>query len=76
MTRRQLVMLVLVVMVAAFIAGLALRTDKPPWMPEDADHAIFVDAEGCVVCHGPEGPLPRSRNHPVGMDCMRCHGRR
>ena len=76
MTRQQTVMLILLLLLAVFVAVLALRTNKPPWLPEDSDHAVFTGAAVCNVCHGPDAPAPRSRNHPVGRDCMRCHGRR
>ena len=41
-------------------------------MPQDVDH-VWNGAEGCLDCHGPDGGLPKSQNHPVGRDCQRCH---
>jgi mono/diheme cytochrome c family protein len=35
---------------------------------------VGIATEDCVVCHGPEGGSPRDPNHPIGNDCLRCHG--
>lgn len=76
MSRVQVVSLVLVVMVAAFVAVLALRNPQAPMLPQDEEHARLDGSEACLECHGPDGTLPRSQNHPIGLDCHRCHGRR
>jgi hypothetical protein len=68
--------LVAVVLVAAAVLYLTSRNQKPPFLPADADHREFFDAATCTVCHGPAGGVPQSRNHPLGNDCLRCHGRR
>jgi len=59
------------VALAALVGVLVLRNRQAPAMPADADH-VWRSADGCLVCHGPDG-LPRSPNHPVGRDCLRCH---
>jgi hypothetical protein len=75
--RTQVVALVMLVIAAAVVALLALRTRQPPLMPADPAHAAFAGAESCLgACHGPDGGVPRSRNHPLGQDCLRCHGAR
>jgi len=59
---------------AALIGWVALRSRQPPMLPADEAHAAFVSAEACLTCHGPGGPVPQGRNHPLGNDCTRCHG--
>ncbi len=72
----QRVALIAVVAAACLVALLALRNRQPPMLPTDADHATFNSARECRVCHGPDGPLPQSKNHPLGAECLRCHGQR
>lgn len=72
----QSVALVAVVLLAALVAFLAFRTRQPPLLPADEDHARFSDVDECLECHGSDGGLPRSENHPIGNDCLRCHGAR
>jgi len=74
MSRRQAVLLGLLVVAAAAVGWLALRTRQPPLLPGDAAHTESRDAPACLECHGPGGPSPRSQNHPLGDDCRRCHG--
>lgn len=74
MSRRQMVLFAAVGALAAFVLWMALRTRQPPRLPADDAHAAFVSAETCLACHGPDGPSPQSRNHPLGNDCTRCHG--
>ena len=74
MKPRQVVLLALLAAVALFVAWLALRNPKPPWLPGDPEHETFVSAHECLKCHGPDGPIPQSLRHPVGRDCLRCHG--
>lgn len=62
-------------LIAGLVLFLALRTRQPPFLPRDEPHAQFVGAGPCLVCHGAEGPAPQSKNHPLGNDCTRCHGR-
>lgn len=76
MRRVQVILFVLLGLAAAGIALLALRTRQPPLLPADRDHAAFLSAGRCLTCHGPGGVLPRSKNHPLGDDCLRCHGSR
>jgi hypothetical protein len=75
MKRSQIIALAALLAVAALVAVLALRNPQPPLLPADEEHAGTRN-ENCLECHGPEGMYPRSRNHPLGSDCARCHGRR
>jgi len=74
MSRKQLALLSALALVAALVLVLALRTRRPPFLPNDEAHASGTAVEACLSCHGPEGPSPRSQNHPLGRDCLRCHG--
>ena len=74
MSRKQAALLALIGVLAVFLIWLALRNPKPPFLPRDETHASFVDAEPCLACHGPGGLSPQSTKHPVGRDCLRCHG--
>lgn len=71
---RQRVLLAILVVVAAGIGWLALRTRQPPMLPADAAHSLAPDVPACLTCHGSGGPSPRGVNHPLGEDCGRCHG--
>jgi len=73
-TRRQSVLLVLLLLAAVAVGWLALRSRQPPMLPSDAVHAEAADAPTCLTCHGPGRPFPRGPNHPLGEDCRRCHG--
>lgn len=73
MSRKQIVLLVCLFVLAAFVAWLAVRNPQPPFVPGDEDH-IGIATEDCIVCHGPDGGSPRDPNHPIGNDCLRCHG--
>lgn len=74
MNRTQIVLLTLLALLGGFIAWLAIRNRQPPFVPSDADHAGMFILENCQACHDPDGDAPRGRNHPVGTDCLRCHG--
>ena len=74
MTRKQHVLLAGIGIAAALVVVLTLRTRRPPFVPHDADHDTAASVETCLACHGPGAPAPRSPNHPVGRDCLRCHG--
>ena len=76
MKRKQVILLGILAVAALVVAWLAMGTRQPPMLPADEDHAAFENAETCMVCHGPEGGMPQSETHPLGFDCMRCHGRR
>ena len=73
MSRIQRILLGVLVVAGLLVAWLAFGTRQPPVLPGDADHR-FLDADTCMTCHGPEGPAPQSSTHPVGLDCLRCHG--
>ncbi len=76
MRRTQIALFALLVAAAALVIAIASRTRQPPILPKDAEHARFDGAEACMTCHGPDGPVPHGRNHPPGLDCLRCHGSR
>jgi hypothetical protein len=70
MSRNQIVLLIVLALGAALVLALALRSRQAPFLPADEDHR---GAQPCDECHGPDGVLPRSQNHPLGEDCFRCH---
>jgi len=76
MNRKQLVLLSFIALAAAFIAWLAWSSRQPPLLPDDETHATFESAGTCMSCHGPESAVPQSPRHPLGEDCVRCHGSR
>ena len=76
MNRKQIIAMLALLTIAALVGILALRNAQPPMLPQDEDHARFDGADGCLVCHGADGDLPRSPDHPLGDNCTRCHGRR
>jgi hypothetical protein len=73
MKRKQVVLLLGLAILAAAIAVLAVRNPRPPYVPSDDVHARWDGAAACLECHGVAGPVPRSPNHPLGDDCLRCH---
>ena len=73
MSRRQIILLLALALLAATVGWLLIRNRQAPRLPADGEHASFVDADTCLACHGPEGPAPRSRNHPIGRRCLQCH---
>jgi cytochrome c553 len=75
MSRNQIVLLIVLALVAALVLALALRSRQAPFLPGDEDHRSSPSAQPCAECHGPDGVLPRSQNHPLGEDCFRCHAR-
>lgn len=76
MSRKQIALLVVVALAAVAVFLLARSNRQPPLLPGDEEHAAFVSADACLQCHGPDGPYPRGRSHPVGRECLQCHGRR
>ena len=76
MRRKQTVLLTLLALLAAFIGWVALRTKQPPLLPADDVHTTEGAPDRCLTCHGPDGGVPRSKNHPAGNECFRCHGTR
>ncbi len=76
MNRKQWIILSCIAFAAAFVAWLAWSSRQPPLLPDDDAHASFSNAATCMECHGPEGAVPQSRQHPLGEDCVRCHGSR
>lgn len=76
MNRKQWTLLVAIVVAAGFIAWLARSSRQPPMLPANDVHAAFESAGICLSCHGAQGAVPRSPRHPLGDDCLRCHGAR
>ncbi len=74
MKAAQIVSIIALVTLAALVIFLVVRGRQAPVLPFDADHARFVSSGACLSCHGPEGSSPQPKNHPLGTDCMRCHG--
>jgi len=76
MSRKQIVALAVIFGAAGLVAWLALASRQPPLLPRDDVHAAFESGIACLTCHGEGGPLPQAKRHPLGEDCLRCHGRR
>jgi hypothetical protein len=74
MTRRQIILLVVLAVVAAGVGFLFIRNQQAPYLPADEEHTSFVNTDTCLICHGVDGGAPRSPNHPIGRRCMQCHG--
>jgi len=76
MKRKQWVILAAIGTAAALVAWLAWSTRQPPLLPRDDVHAGFTNAGVCLTCHGADGAVAQSPRHPLGEDCLRCHGTR
>ena len=76
MSRKQGALLVALAAAAAFVAWLAFHGRQPPLLPGDETHASFVSPAECLTCHGPDASVPRGPKHPLGDECLRCHGNR
>jgi mono/diheme cytochrome c family protein len=76
MSRKQWIAIALIAAAAALVAWVSRSTRQPPLLPADATHAAFESAATCLSCHGPGAPVPRSSRHPLGDECLRCHGSR
>jgi len=74
MKQAQRISFVAVALLAALVAFFAFRTRQPPILPADTEHASFDSAAACDLCHGPQEGAPKSPNHPLGNECLRCHG--
>lgn len=61
------------VVLAGLVLVLMLRNRQAPALPGDTNH-VWHGADTCLVCHNTNGVAPRTPNHPVGRDCLRCHG--
>lgn len=76
MSRKQLTAIAVIVAAAALVVWLALTSRQAPLLPSDEVHAAFESGAACRNCHGEDGPSPQSKGHPLGEDCLRCHGTR
>jgi cytochrome c553 len=74
--RGQRIALVLLALAAAAVLWLLRGSRQPPLLPADPAHAAWEGAASCETCHGPDGIAPKSKKHPLGFDCLRCHGSR
>ena len=74
MSRRQSIALAVLAVAGAIVVWLARTGRQPPLLPADATHASFTTPAACLACHGPSGVQPRTKRHPLGDDCLRCHG--
>jgi cytochrome c553 len=74
MKRGQVIALVVVAVLAAFVVYLAARGRQAPVLPPDEDHTQFSGVEDCMVCHDMEGDEMRAIDHPLRRDCLDCHG--
>ena len=70
----QIASVIALVALAALVTFLAVRGRQPPILPADTDHTRFISSGACLSCHGPQGGSPQPKTHPLGNDCMRCHG--
>jgi cytochrome c553 len=76
MQKKQWIVLAALLAAAALVAWLALSSRQPPLLPGDELHKTFDSADTCLSCHAPDGAVPQSSRHPLGHDCLRCHGSR
>lgn len=74
MNKTRVAALGVLVVAIAFVIWLAHSSRQPPVLPADETHARWESATACETCHGPEGPVPKPPTHPLGFDCLRCHG--
>ena len=76
MKRSQWIVLAVLALAAAFILWLAVKSRQPPLLPQDETHAAWESADACDACHAVGAAVPKPAKHPLGFDCLRCHGRR
>ena len=74
MKPQQWMVLAAILIVAAFVAWLAMSNRQPPLLPRDEVHHAFESAAACLSCHAANASVPQSPRHPLGDDCLRCHG--
>jgi hypothetical protein len=71
--RTQWIAVAVLAVLAGVIVVLMLRNRQAPVLPADPEH-VWRGSEACVACHDADGVLPRSSNHPLGPECLNCHG--
>lgn len=74
MCRLRWILLILIVAGSAlFLFRYSLQKERPDIPADELHLGLRGREEACMSCHGPDAAVPRSRNHPVGRDCTRCH---
>ena len=58
-------------LVIALMIWLLSNWQPPPEIPGDAMHQ--AGRADCVTCHAADGPVPRTKNHPLNDRCFQCH---
>ena len=76
MKTTRMVVLAALALAAGIVVWLSMKSRQPPLLPVDETHASWNNAEACDACHGRDGAVPKPAKHPLGFDCLRCHGRR
>ncbi len=61
-------------LVIAGMIWLLSTWEPPPVIPDDPMHGAARRAN-CAECHGVDGPVPRTKNHPLNDQCFQCHVR-
>jgi cytochrome c553 len=74
--KTRAILLAAIALAATLIVWLSIKSRQPPLLPADETHASWENAQACDTCHGPESAVPKPPIHPLGFDCLRCHGRR
>jgi hypothetical protein len=69
--KHVLIFLVFILLVVGLL--FTVSDTKAPRIPDDETHTIFYVEEVCWECHGPEGEVPRRKNHPPKDQCLECH---
>jgi hypothetical protein len=75
MKRTQWILLAVLVVLGVVVAVLAARNRQAPILPDDEVHYQGPIPAACDECHAYGADFARSKNHPLGNDCLRCHGR-
>jgi hypothetical protein len=71
----RLTVVAVVVLAAAGLFWLLGTRIPPPLIPGDRWHREAGKVDDCLTCHAPDGPAPRTKNHPNSQRCFQCHER-
>jgi cytochrome c553 len=72
-TRIKWIVFLLLVVSAVFLFIYTFRKTRPD-IPSDEVHlSARRQSDVCLSCHGRNGDVPRSPNHPPGRECEQCH---